>query len=127
MRVQRVLGIHVAVFALPNQAIAEIRSYVQSVVAVRGGKLKLAPFVQMPDVVQDQGTVGGFFLLARVISIIRNIGVDGNQARLERETVVADTVNRYVMLAEAENPGYVSLVLFAVFQAFEESVPAGKL
>ncbi len=51
--VKHVLGIHIAMFTLSDQPVAEVWPNVEGVITVKPGKLKLTVVSEMPYIVED--------------------------------------------------------------------------
>src|SRR4051794_1845342 len=81
----------------------------------------------MPDVIEDQRTVGSLLLLPRINCVVMDVRVDRNQARLVREPVVSESVNSEFIPTEIEDLRYISFVLLAMFQALEKAIAVRDL
>ena len=125
--VHRLAAKDVAILALLNQPIAEIRAELQSVVPVEARERKLSLLAELP-VVADDGQKGMRYVsLAIVDGVAGNRRVDGNEPGQVRESVISDAEQRQVVTPKVILAKAVELVLLAVFEAIEKSVAEGKL
>ena len=105
-----------------------IESAMTSLPQYRAGSIKaFAVAGQTPLIVQNELAGVGLVALARVDGVVEVRDINRNQARNHRLAVVPERKPRKPVRAQVPTLKSVDLVLLAMFQAVEESIPIGGL
>src|SRR6516165_8441625 len=98
--VHRLTAKDVARFALLDEAIAEVRAQLQSVVAVEAGKGKLPLLIELPVIAHHRENRVRNVTLAVVNRVALHRYLNRNQSRNVREPVIPNSVQRQIMLPQ---------------------------